>query len=233
MINYKTPRQFALLMLTLVVLATACNTQKEEVTPTDQALETQKLNLEELSANLADDQSFREYLSGVMDVYIAQSNIIQQRYQGNVKAYQQDMTTLHATNQRQGWNEARITAFDNKMGLDAGTLLGLTLKREKVFTKFPVLAKLSETQTQEVTRQSLRLITTQAQLRINSSCEDNCKDNFASCLANSSGGLGFLNTCSRFSSTYAITACFLVYLFIDSGIILYCNTAYSGCVAWC
>ncbi|OJJ22172.1 hypothetical protein BKI52_09035 [marine bacterium AO1-C] len=233
MINYAKPRQFVLLILAFVVLTTSCNTQKDEITPTDESLSTQQLDLEVLSANLADDQSFKAYLSDVLDVYIAQSNMIRQKYQGNINAYQQDMTTLHATNERQGWNETKIAEFDTKMGLAKGKLLGLTIKRQQVFDKFPVLSKLSETQVQEVTKQSLRLATSKVQLRTSGSCEDNCKDNFASCLANSSGGLGFLNTCSRFSSTYAITACFLVYLFIDSGIILYCNSAYSGCMAWC
>ena len=233
MTNYKTPKQFTLLILALVFAVSACGT-KQEVQPTPQTVADQKVDLKGLSFELARDQDFKAYLLKIVDVYKGQSKLMHEQYQGDAKAYQNDVRAIYNTNERSGWNEARVAQLGQKMGLVRGALLDLVGKRQVVLTKFKTLNRLSEDDTKAVMKESLKLLAENVRSRTNNACEEACAYDYLACLAATTGvSIGLLAGCLAFTHPAAIAACAALIVISDAVVLGSCYFSVLACERRC
>ncbi len=233
MTNYKTPKQFTLLILALVFAVSACGT-KQEVQPTPQTVADQKVDLKGLSLELARDQDFKDYILQIVDVYKGQSKLVYEQYEGDAKAYQNDVNTIYNANERSGWNEARVAQLDQKMGLAQGSFMDLANKRQVVLAKFKALSQLSEDDAKKVMQESLKLLADNARARTNNPCQEACAFDYAACIATATGvSIGLLAGCLAFTHPALIAAC--VALIVSSNVFVVggCYFSCLGCYRRC
>jgi len=232
MIFHKPFKQLLALTLVFTFMVSSCGT-KQEVQPTPQNVD-KKVDLKALSVQMASDADFKNYVLKIAEVYKGQSKFMHEQYQGDAKAYQNDVNTIYAANARTGWSETRVAQLDEKMGLAQGSLMDLVSKRQVVLTKFTVLSKLSEKEMQEVVAGSLRLMADNAGMRTNNACKEACTFDYLACVATATGvSIGLLAACAAITFPPAVAACVAVIVIGDVFVVGGCYFSLLACERRC